>query len=172
MQGLQQFQAAAEERKLQGREATLDQIIKENQSLKQLISRNEQQMSAIQSELVQLRTQTAAHQHKLDNQPPQANTEWQQSNYDIAGNRLEKQVKQLKELFHSFQSSPVIDSKELFQSLDQLVQQVKKKPASTQDPSQCIAQLFYGQQALSALVSVHNLWLTSIQVCGAWNIIL
>ncbi|GJQ13225.1 hypothetical protein GpartN1_g5016.t1 [Galdieria partita] len=164
MQGFQRFQAAAVDRKLQGREATLDQVIKENESLKQLISRNEQQMSAIQSELVQLRTQTAAHQYKLDNLPAQPNMEWQQTNYENAGNRLEKQVKQLKELFHSFKSSPVIDSKELFQSLGRLVEQVKNKPSSVlQDPSQCIAQLYYEQQALSALVSVHNLWLTSIQ---------
>jgi len=65
---MQQIQAAAEQHKLQGREATLDQIIKENDSLKQLIANNEQQLNAIQSELVHLRTQTVAHQHKLNSQ--------------------------------------------------------------------------------------------------------
>lgn len=99
----------------------------------------------------------------MENLPAQPNPQWQQANQEQAGNRLEKQVKQLKELFHSFQSYPIIDSKELFQSLDQLVQQVKNS-ASSQDPSKCIAQLFYQQQALATLVSVHNLWVMSIQV--------
>ncbi|KAK4526547.1 hypothetical protein GAYE_SCF25G4463 [Galdieria yellowstonensis] len=161
---MQQIQAAAEQHKLQGREATLDQIIKENESLKQLIANNEQQLNAIQSELVHLRTQTVAHQHKLNSQAPQQSLEEQHYKYEDAGNRLEKQVKQLKELSESYQSSPVIDSKELVQSLEQLVSHVKQgSSSSVQDPSHCIAQLFYEQQALSALVYVHNLWLTSIQ---------